>query len=370
MTTATLQTKMTDIVARLDKACGKSFIGENQKCTKTPVQSKSLARPDNAALRRNLLTGVGLAVTGVVLGAIAKGYSEIKESGLPDSAITPKEPPKGYYDSLTPGDLLYRTFPDDVFGVTRAHYAVYAGRDAAGEHTVLHATTKYDLEGNEVGSHVKQQTIKDYNPETSFKKAERSDPSRKQTTTAQLHRIIKDLEGKDVTWNGFTENCESFARAVSNDLPVATQSKKVNPVTRQIVRGILNLMYPGMEGKGKLTNKDIVATVNKSKVDSMNPKAQAAQISPLSSMVAHSPSCLSRSALKETLLVYSVVNLAQGRPITTPSTWDRRFSFAASWARRTAWMKPVDAPSAKSISAPRLSVSVLAKLMASPRLIR
>jgi hypothetical protein len=278
MTTATLQTKMTDIVARLDKACGKSFIGENQKCTKTPVQSKSLARPDNAALRRNLLTGVGLAVTGVVLGAIAKGYSEIKESGLPDSAITPKEPPKGYYDSLTPGDLLYRTFPDDVFGVTRAHYAVYAGRDAAGEHTVLHATTKYDLEGNEVGSHVKQQTIKDYNPETSFKKAERSDPSRKQTTTAQLHRIIKDLEGKDVTWNGFTENCESFARAVSNDLPVATQSKKVNPVTRQIVRGILNLMYPGMEGKGKLTNKDIVATVNKSKVDSMNPKAQAAQI--------------------------------------------------------------------------------------------
>jgi hypothetical protein len=194
---------------------------------------------------------------GVVLGVVGKAAQEIKGSGLPDSAITPRRPPKGYYDTFVPGDLLYTTFDDALSGVTRAHYAVYLGKNEEGRHTIAHANTKEGKNGEVLGSHVVKQTMDDYSSDRSFKKAERTKGAGKQPTAEQLQNIIKEIEGKDFAWDGFKENCETFARGLANDLPISTQSESVNAVTKELVAGIMKIAFPGLGKAGQLKGKDV-----------------------------------------------------------------------------------------------------------------
>jgi hypothetical protein len=100
------------MLQKTDKACGKSFIAEGQKCSKTPISRPNLATnaATNANLTRHLLTAGGLAVAGGMLAGVYDFQEDIKGSALPPEAVCPKEPPAGLYDSFKPGDLIYTTF--------------------------------------------------------------------------------------------------------------------------------------------------------------------------------------------------------------------------------------------------------------------
>jgi hypothetical protein len=267
------------MLQKADKACGKSFIAENQKCSKTPV-----ARPkvtSNANLTRHLLTAGGLAVAGGLLGGIYDFQRQIKGSSLPPEAVCPKDPPEGLYDTFKPGDLIYTTF--EMLGGHRAHYSVYLGKEN-GKHMVIHATA-HNEGGRDLGSWLKKESFDSYNPDYSFRKASRSDKAGTVPTTEQLHKLANELNGRNFKWNGFESNCESFARAITNDLPESLQGKDISKLNKAIVAGLVRTTAGrGWDRAKAVTNEEVWAKMKETiKIDAMiDPKERAERIlSPL-----------------------------------------------------------------------------------------
>jgi hypothetical protein len=287
MTTATLQTKMTDTVARLDKACGKSFIAEGQKCSKevvgrSPKEENSsptaLAVNDKTLSARKLLTAGGLVASTALLGVLAKSGHEILASKLPDDAVPPPEPPKGLYDSFQSGDLIYQAV--DFAGTKRAHYSVYVGK-VNGEHRIFDVSTKKSSSGKTEGSVAAVRPIDEaHSTGSSFQPASRVSKDEERPSAEQLNKIIDQLNGKDFDWSGFKTNCETFARTITNDLPVSTQSKNVSPLTAEIVSGLMRAALPKGYKKRAIKQNEVAKIVKKTlnQDAAMNPKAQAAQI--------------------------------------------------------------------------------------------
>jgi hypothetical protein len=267
------------MLQKADKACGKSFIAEKQKCSKTPVSRSKVV--DNSALTRHLLTAGGLAVAGGLLGGIYDFQKDIKGSALPPDAVCPKEPPEGLYDTFKPGDLIYTTF--EMAGGHRAHYSVYLGKEN-GKHMVIHATA-HNEGGKDLGSWLKKESFDSYNPSYSFRKASRSDRAGTVPTTEQLHKLANDLNGRNFKWDGFESNCESFARAITNDLPESLQGKDISKLNKAIVAGIVRTTVgKGWDRSNAVTNEEVWAKMKQTtKLDAMiDPKERAERIlSPL-----------------------------------------------------------------------------------------
>jgi hypothetical protein len=267
------------MLQKTDKACGKSFIAEGQKCSKTPVTRPKTTT--NADLTRHLLTAGGLAVAGGMLAGIYDFQKDIKGSALPPEAVCPKEPPEGLYDSFKPGDLIYTTF--EMAGGHRAHYSVYLGKED-GKHMVIHATA-HNEGGKDLGSWLKKESFDSYNPDYSFRKATRSDKAGMVPSTEQLHKLANDLNGRNFKWNGFESNCESFARAITNDLPESLQGKDISKFNKAIVAGIVRTTVgKGWDRSNAVINEEVWAKMKQTtKLDAMiDPKERAERIlSPL-----------------------------------------------------------------------------------------
>lgn len=227
--------------SRIDKKCGKSGIPDNRKCTKQTSTVETDVRA-NSASTAALLTGAGVAVSGVVLGTIA---TDVFSSGVPEDKIPPQKPPDGLYDTFKPGDLIYQT--NSFAGAARAHYAVYVGK-INGEHKVF--DTSLDMKGGKAKSSIrsamKLRSIDEaQDTGTSFALASREDDgSRARPTQAQLLKIISKLNNRSFDWTGFESNCETFARAVVNDIPVSTQTKNVSAMTKQLSKALVSALAP------------------------------------------------------------------------------------------------------------------------------
>jgi hypothetical protein len=267
------------MLSKTDKACGKSFIAEGQKCSKTPITRPKTTT--NADLTRHLLTAGGLAVAGGMLAGVYDFQKDIKGSALPPEAVCPKEPPEGLYDSFKPGDLIYTTF--EMAGGHRAHYSVYLGKED-GKHMVIHATA-HNEGGKNLGSWLKKESFDSYNPDYSFRKATRSDKAGMVPSTEQLHKLANDLNGRNFKWNGFESNCESFARALTNDIPESLQGKNASKLNKAIVAGIVRTTVgKGWDRSNAATNEEVWARMKQTtKLDAMiDPKERAERIlSPL-----------------------------------------------------------------------------------------
>jgi hypothetical protein len=278
---------MTDIVARLDKACGKSFIAEGQICSKEVVgrstkgensSPTALAVNDKTLSARKLLTAGGLIASTALLGVLTKSGHEILTSKLPDDAVPPPEPPKGLYDSFQSGDLIYQAV--DFAGTKRAHYSVYVGK-VNGEHRIFDVSTKKSSSGKTEGSVAAARPIDEaHSTGSSFQPASRVSEDGERPSAEQLNKIIDQLNGKDFDWSGFKTNCETFARTITNDLPVSTQSKNVSPLTAEIVSGLMRAALPKGYEKRAIKQNEVAKIVKKTlnQDAAMNPKAQAAQI--------------------------------------------------------------------------------------------
>ena len=166
---------------------------------------------------------------------------DIFTTGLPNSAIPPKEAPKGLYDSFQPGDLIYNSI--EFAGSNRAHYAVYAGK-INGKHSMFDVSPG-KIKG-EAAAVARVRTLEEGQDEygTSFAKASKANNDSPSPTAEQLTAIIKQLGGKKFNWDGFESNCESFARAIVNDLPVSTQSQQVTKLTKLITKQVLRAAAP------------------------------------------------------------------------------------------------------------------------------
>jgi len=255
---------------RLDKKCGKSGIPDNQRCTKrtavlnrpVALSSSSVVAPSPVntidAKRTRLLLGVagGVAVT-TVLGVLA---NDVFTKGIKPDRIPPKKPPKGLYDSFQPGDLIYNSI--DFLGARRAHYAVYVGK-LNGVHTV------FDISGSSGFSKARLRSIdiavgngSSFAPASRLRTIPTSKPS-----ADHLMRIIEQLEGKSFSYDGYNNNCETFARSVVGDLPVSTQGRKVTGMTRAIVKNLLGLVDGGKLSGAELNPTKIRTVVRRTKRD-------------------------------------------------------------------------------------------------------
>jgi hypothetical protein len=267
------------MLQKTDKACGRSFIAEGQQCSKTPISRPKATT--NANLTRHLLTAGGLAVAGGMLAGVYDFQKDITGSALPPEAVCPKEPPAGLYDSFKPGDLIYTTF--EMAGGHRAHYSVYLGKED-GKHMVIHATA-HNEGGKDLGSWLKKESFDSYNPDYSFRKATRSDKAGMVPSTEQLHKLANDLNGRNFKWNGFESNCESFARALTNDIPESLQGKNASKLNKAIVAGIVRATAGrGWDRSNAVTNEETWAKMKQTtKLDAMlDPKERAERIlSPL-----------------------------------------------------------------------------------------
>lgn len=262
MTTATLRNRMAETLARLDKACGKSFIAENQKCTKDVVGRSPKAEPSSdkqkSNLTRNLATAGGIAMVGGVLVGLNLA-KDVLNSELPASAKCPPKPPKGLYDSFTPGDLIYTSY--DMDGILRAHYGVYMGKDADGNHTLVHTTAKEE-DGKIIASHINKMTLDEAAKDGSFRKAGRTKQAGVRPSTEQLHKLADELNGRNYDWDGFENNCETFARALVNDLPISLQGQKVSKFNRILVSAIVKgTVGKDWDRENVLTPKEVTERV-------------------------------------------------------------------------------------------------------------
>jgi hypothetical protein len=284
--------------SRFDKACGKSFIGEGQKCSKTPVSRPSgNLSPAQIALgltplalglagtslplspRTKILLGTtGAALSLAALGAL-KIAAEVKSSNLPPGKIPPYKPPVGLYDTFQPGDLIYHGV--NFAGGKKAHFGVYVGK-INGEHSIFDTAGSQD----QFGSVANVRSLNDTGG-SSFRKVSRVSNDRPVPSTEQLFKIIEQAKGKHVDWTGFEQNCETYARTIVNDLPVSTGSKNVSVMTAKITRVLVDAAIqhksPGYK-KTALKQSTLKRTVERTmKTDAMiNPKERAERIlSPL-----------------------------------------------------------------------------------------
>lgn len=252
-------------VSRVDKKCGKSGIPDNRKCTKQTATPETEAKARGVSTA-TLLTGAGVAVSGVVLGTLAY---DVFSSGVPKEKVPPKTPPDGLYDTFKPGDLIYQT--NDFAGAARAHYAVYVGK-LNGKHTVF--DTSLDMKGgktkNSIRSAMKMRSIDEaQDTGTSFALASREDGgSRARPTQEQLLKIISKLNNRSFDWTGFESNCETFARAVVNDIPVSTQTKNVSAMTKQLSKALVSALAPDGYRQRAVKQANIQGLVNRTLNDS------------------------------------------------------------------------------------------------------
>lgn len=230
------------------KPCGNSFIPQAHRCGKLEggATSRTAEAPSALPERKGamsgrtklLLSASGVAVISAALGVLSR---DIFTTGLPPDAIPPKKVPEGLYDTFKPGDLIYNAI--DFIGTNRAHYAVYVGK-IDGKHSMFDVSPG-KLNGG-AAAVARIRTLEEGQDEkgTSFAKASRIDKSKQGPTAAQLQQIIKQLENKKFEWNGFENNCESFARAIVNDVPVSLQGKKATEATNQLTKVLLRLGAP------------------------------------------------------------------------------------------------------------------------------
>lgn len=185
-----------------------------------------------------------------VLGVLVR---DVATKGIKPNMILPKVPPEGLYDTFKPGDLIYCT--GNFLGNTRGHYGVYVGK-RKGVHSV------FDVGESTSTARIRPLDNTTKNGWSSWGKAERIRKNKHSVPTSdQLMRIISNLENKRFGWTGYKQNCESFARAVVNDLPVSLQGREVTKLTADILERLFTLS-PDLS-KPEITTASIRNTVRR-----------------------------------------------------------------------------------------------------------
>ena len=185
-----------------------------------------------------------------VLGTLAR---DVLTKGLKPNMMLPKKPPEGLYDTFKPGDLIYCT--GNFLGNTRGHYGVYVGK-RQGVHTV------FDVGESTSTAKMRPLDNTTKNGWSSWGKAQRVRKNRhRQPSSEQLMKIIAQLENKRFSWTGYKQNCESFARAIVNDLPVSLQGREVTDLTADILERLFTLS-PDLS-KPEITTASIRSTVRR-----------------------------------------------------------------------------------------------------------
>ena len=227
------------------------------------MTTTSAARPSIKSERNTKLiqTAAGIAITGALLGVLGR---DLLHSPIDPSRIPPPKPPEGLYDTFVPGDLLYQTA--NFAGSTRAHYAVYVGK-INGVHTVFDTAL-----ANKRGKSVSRLTLRSieeaHGKGTSFARAARLSKTRRKPTSDELMDIVNKLNGKNFDWTGFEDNCESAARAIVNDLPISTQGRALNPLTRRLTKAFVSTQMPEGYRRFAVKSKNIRRLVRRTLKDS------------------------------------------------------------------------------------------------------
>lgn len=185
---------------------------------------------------------VVLAATAATVGTGALGltlYHDIEEAKKIVKPIRKPNTPDGmpdeetykYYDTLEPGDLIWRSFP------TAMHYAVYMGKDENGQHYIFDSKAVKEKDG--------QRSVKmNLTKIEQFSKPENSQyekvpdeeiynsPNAQKYTKKEVVDRVKQVINGSFEWDLMNSNCESLARAITTGEARSTQSENISGFTK------------------------------------------------------------------------------------------------------------------------------------------
>jgi hypothetical protein len=177
-----------------------------------------------------------LATTAILGAAIATIVRDVQKSSVDFDSI--RQPPDGVpdaetlkaYDAMTPGDLVRRNFKAPLGA--KQHYGVYVGKDPqTGQHMIIESSRNPKL--IDTVPTILYRPMADINTNSSqYEKVPESEVFKngdRPFTPDEVVRRAHRMRGQILTYQGYTSNCESFARAI-----VAGQSRSVqgDSVTR------------------------------------------------------------------------------------------------------------------------------------------
>lgn len=212
----------------------------------TPIASIKSKIPfdvDSKLVGRLLVAGIGVgSVYAALQGVSYIVLRDLKNSSTPFDSI--RQSPNGQpdaetlktYDTFQPGDLIRKNIKSDRLG-DRQHYGIYAGRDPkTGDHMII--DTGVDWKSRDSVPFVKKSGLtwgagpndSDYQKVPS-EEIYQKEGTQKFSREEVLRRAEMMLHQK-FTYQGFSSNCESFARAVVEGKAHSIQGDKISPLTR------------------------------------------------------------------------------------------------------------------------------------------
>lgn len=184
-----------------------------------------------------VLVGVAVAATASVATSAGVVANDLKKAGeaVPFEAI--RQPPDGkpdaetikVYDTFQPGDVIRKNFK--VPGGAWQHYSVYTGKDPeTGEHMMIDVSHAQNDGATEMKVR-KRSLISDASPDsTQFERVPEADlypDGNKPYGRDEILDRVHKMTGKTFTYQGFTSNCESFARGIVSGKAESTQRDRI-----------------------------------------------------------------------------------------------------------------------------------------------
>ncbi|MFP4338274.1 MAG: histidine phosphatase family protein, partial [Halothece sp.] len=268
------------------KPCGNACIAKGLKCrvklgdrevqALRQVQSSlGVINKGKQLVTENRQYLKGLAIAGVTVGAAMAGvglaaYSikrDLNQSSVDFNSI--RQPPGGIpdeqtlakYDTFQPGDLVRKNFKSPTMGV-RQHYAVYAGKNLeTGEHMVIDTGEDYKDRDSAPRVIMRGMTWTGDQPlnDSEWERVPDKDMHLVKGTQKLSQEEILDRANRMLyqkfEYQGFTSNCEAFARGIVEGKAYSQQGMKVSPLTNFTSRIVTNnalKLRTGIEGQMKL----------------------------------------------------------------------------------------------------------------------
>lgn len=246
----------------------KAVLSAPSKPVAATQPSKSLTPFLRGLTSPKLLGAGGLVLAGGVLASVIVDAkkSELTEDEIKHVHFTDDDLPDAKtmekYDTFKPGDMLRKAVKNPGLGV-RWHYAIYIGKDEAGEHRIVEShladagypeisNNSIFMKGQLGGSEYDVEEVAD-------------SPVGKKFTPEEIVDRAKKMAGTPFMFRGFANNCETFARTMAEGRAYSTQEKRTRALTNVVVAGIMQGgLIAGAARKGqkiKLTTSSEMLTI-------------------------------------------------------------------------------------------------------------
>lgn len=243
-------------------------------------------KEDKNKFKRQLIIG-GVVTSAGALGlllATKKIKKDLKVSQVDFNSI--RQPPGGIpdlqtlanYDKFIPGSLIKKNIKSDRLGI-REHYAVYVGKDKfTGEHMLI--DTGIDWKNRDGVPYIRKRGLTwDVGPNDSeyiMVNPKTFSRDSKIFSAQEIQERADLMLYQRFRYEGFSSNCEAFARSIVEGRAYSTQASKVSNLTGFVSKHVTDKLlmlrspkdyFPGTENE-RVNN--IIASLTRNKVTGLS----------------------------------------------------------------------------------------------------